>query len=245
MSSRERSRSESVGILAGTLALAELGLGSLLHALHIPLTGTILSLNQGFFLSRVTRLHAKRTDIKAFVFDISIVTALLKSLSPMGKKLTPMLAIATQGLLFTAGISIFGINILSVVLSSMLLSIWGVFQPIFLAGVMIGTLSTDERQHIIAAWQKLVSGLPWLESQGILNAVLYFVILKCMLAGGLAAVAWYSKNVKMSSWLTKPVLANNQTANFTATRNMDRPTKDLLGVLLYSAHGTRDILLCF
>ena len=98
------------GFYAGTLSLAEIGLGSLLHGLKIPLTGTFLSINQALFLTRLVKLNRNQPDARTLPFQVSNITALLKSLSPAGKKLLPMLAIASQGLLFTLGTIVFGAN---------------------------------------------------------------------------------------------------------------------------------------
>src|SRR6185295_7221686 len=85
---------------ATLLSLTEVGLGSVLHAMHIPFTGQLLSLNQIAVLSHATKMHPE----KSAPLTISVVAALLKSLSPIGKRLTPMLALTMQGLLFTFGI---------------------------------------------------------------------------------------------------------------------------------------------
>ena len=93
-------RAELIGLWAATLSIAEVGVGSFMHAFHIPLTGTFLSLNQAAFLTRLTKLNQHRDDARGLAFDVSTVTALIKSFSPIGKRLTPMLAISVQGLLF-------------------------------------------------------------------------------------------------------------------------------------------------
>jgi hypothetical protein len=124
--SQKPSHADQVGTWAGTLALAEVGVGSFLHAAHIPMTGTMLSLNQALFLSRITRLNHDLPGARSLGFEISSVTALLKSFAPVGKRLTPMLAIGVQGLLFTAGTTIFGPTLIGVIAGSMLLAVWQV-----------------------------------------------------------------------------------------------------------------------
>ena len=98
----EKDNTEEIGKQIASLALIEVGLGSLLHSLKIPLSGHFLSLNQTAFLSRSSfKLNSKKAPL-----EISLTASILKSLSPAGKKLTPMLAIAAQGLLFYIGIMI-------------------------------------------------------------------------------------------------------------------------------------------
>jgi hypothetical protein len=76
---------EEIGKKAALLSIVEIGLGSFLHAFSIPFAGHFLSLNQGFILTRA----AIETNDRRSPGIISAVAALLKSLSPAGKKLTP------------------------------------------------------------------------------------------------------------------------------------------------------------
>ena len=84
-----QSDSRITGVYAGVLSLVEIGLGGLLHGMKIPFAGTFLSLNQSLFLTRVTKLNQGGDGSGTLGFRISNVTALLKSLSPAGKKLLP------------------------------------------------------------------------------------------------------------------------------------------------------------
>src|SRR5579871_4281483 len=86
------------------LASVEVTLGAILHSARIPLTGYILSLHQAFCLTR-----AMRDETKIFTpMTISTTVAILKTLSPGGKKLTPMIAIMAQGFLFNSGVLCLG-----------------------------------------------------------------------------------------------------------------------------------------
>ncbi len=118
------------------LAVTEIGLGSILHSMHIPFSGTVLSLNQCFLLSRATALH--RAPFVAA--SISNSAALLKSLSPAGKRFRPMLAISMQGLLYSLGICIFGSNFLGRCFGAVLLSFWSFIQSAFILWFIYGSL---------------------------------------------------------------------------------------------------------
>lgn len=205
MTTVDANHEQSVGLWAGTLAVTELGLGSLLHALHVPLTGTLLSLNQGLFLSRVTRIDSLQTHdrqrTKTLPLEISSVTAILKSLSPVGKRLTPMLAIAAQGFLFTSGTVLFGPNLFGVLVGSLLLSMWAIAQPALLAGIVFTALSSTEQNKIIGAWQKMLSGIDYFARFNIADAVLVLLVIKFAIAAALALFAWYSPvNQPNSLW---------------------------------------------
>ena len=140
------------------LSLAEVGLGSIVHSFHIPLGGHLLSLNQAMLLSRsviedpsVARLGAAQS-----VNRISTTGALIKSLSPAGKVLTPMLALTVQGFLFSMGILVVGTGILGLMVGSMLLALWAIFQPIILGFLVYGK---SIFQAALWAWEKLATSL--------------------------------------------------------------------------------------
>ncbi|MFP5459829.1 MAG: hypothetical protein ACLGG7_13920, partial [Bacteriovoracia bacterium] len=109
-------KTSEIGKNAATLSLIEVGLGSLLHGLKLPFSGHVLSLNQSFILTRATLTSGERRDAAV----ISTTAAILKSLSPAGKKLTPMLAIAVQGQLYYLGLLVAGTGVIGQLLGSLL-----------------------------------------------------------------------------------------------------------------------------
>jgi hypothetical protein len=202
MSETPKTRAEVVGLWAGTLAATEVGLGSILHGLHVPLAGTMLSLNQAAFLARATRSENNQTAARTLPMEISSITAILKSFSPVGKKLTPMLAITAQGALFSVATLIFGANLLGVIIGSAFLATWGVMQPVALAGLMFWALSNSEQEKIFLSWQKLAAELPFLSTQNISTAIAVFLTLKCVAAVIFAAAAWKLSPGQKISWFT-------------------------------------------
>lgn len=112
---------------AAQLSLTEISVGSIGHGFKIPLTGQVLSLNQlGFLLNALNRDQLPRFS----VFEISGIAAILKSFSPAGQKLGPMLSIAMQGFLFWFGTALVGVNIFGQLLGAVLLSLWAFIQPL-------------------------------------------------------------------------------------------------------------------
>jgi hypothetical protein len=111
---------------AAQLSITEIGIGSIGHGFKIPLTGQVLSLNQLAFL-----LNALNRDLlpKSSAFEISSIAAILKSFSPAGQKLGPMLSIAMQGFLFWFGVTLFGSNIVGQIVGAILLALWAFVQP--------------------------------------------------------------------------------------------------------------------
>lgn len=127
------------------LSLVEVGLGSLLHALHVPFRGQALSMNQGFLLSRASFVSKVSTRGEAIRLSnlISLTAACLKSLSPAGRRLTPMLAISIQGLLFSFGQFIGGVSVLGHSIGISLISLWALTQGIVLGWLLNGEAFLD------------------------------------------------------------------------------------------------------
>lgn len=119
---------DTAGKNGAVLAMIEIGLGSLLHAFHVPFGGFFLSLNQGFVLSRAVKTHRHEPYAKVLPLHVSNVTALLKSLSPAGNRLGPMIAIAMQGLLFNNGVAVLGANFWGCLVGMTLLCLWSYLQ---------------------------------------------------------------------------------------------------------------------
>ncbi|WPU63678.1 hypothetical protein [Peredibacter starrii] len=121
----QKRKIEILGNYGALLSVIEVGLGSFLHSLYIPFAGHLLSLNQGYLLCRVAILSEDRS----LTYGVSNIAAVLKSLSPAGKKLGPMLSLSMQGLLFYLG-TVVGINPIGLSLGMILLSFWAFVQPL-------------------------------------------------------------------------------------------------------------------
>ncbi|MES2801325.1 MAG: hypothetical protein V4654_02435 [Bdellovibrionota bacterium] len=175
-------------------SLVEVGLGSFLHAMHIPFSGHALSLNQGLILTQACQKIETRKEAITATNGISIITAILKSLSPMGKRLTPMLAISMQGFLFSIGVFIFGNNILGMILGISLLSLWSFAQPLLFAYLFFG-------EKLFFAVEKLwldIAVKSGLSAEYGIKILLAFVGLKITLAWIVAIIGW-----KYPTWITE------------------------------------------
>ena len=132
---KPRTPIEEYSLAASILSLTEIGLGSFLHGFKIPFSGHFLSMNQGLILAKTTRA------IKGSFFatsQISLIASLLKTLAPAGKKLTPMLAISMQGILFNFGTLALGNNFFGIWLGFSLLALWAFIQPILIYIILFG-----------------------------------------------------------------------------------------------------------
>lgn len=147
----EKDKTEEIGKQAAALTLIEIGLGSLLHSFKIPLTGHLLSINQIALISRSTfKINSNKASLQ-----ISLIASLLKSLSPSGKKLTPMLAIAAQGIFYHLGMSVFGINYIGLFCAVFLSSIWAFVQPILFIYILFGKNSVDVVEYFLIEVKKI------------------------------------------------------------------------------------------
>lgn len=148
---------ESVAVRFSTaLSLIEVGLGSLLHAIHFPFRGQVLSMNQAFLLSRASFVGATTRGEGIRMSNlISLTAACLKSLSPAGQKLTPMLAISVQGLLFSLGQFLGGVSLFGHSIGMTLVWVWALGQGLVLGWFLNGGAFFEALRYLI---QKIGGG---------------------------------------------------------------------------------------
>lgn len=187
--SEENKKIEILGDYAATLSLIEIGLGSLLHAFKIPFSGILLSLNQGFILCR-SAIASRNISKKSWIpYSVSNVAAVLKSLSPAGKKLGPMLSLSMQGLLFNIGVAVFGTNIIGLSVGMSLLSIWTFLQPLVTYYLFFGEKLFSAVEYL---YEKT---LPYhgLKPDSLMWIFIGVVVTKMLAAIVLAIIAWRTK----------------------------------------------------
>lgn len=190
------------------LSLVEIGLGSLLHSFKIPFSGHFLSLNQGFFLSynnRVLRAYQdsglSRFKIAQTHFEVSLIAATFKSLSPAGQKLGPMLSIATQGLLYSFGILIGGTHILGMILGIALLSLWAFIQPFITLLISFGSDLTQILNFYVQRLEKDYG----ISEMSLWQIVFSIATTKIILGIGLAILANSMKSKTIMEWQNRLV----------------------------------------
>jgi hypothetical protein len=188
--------------------------GSLLHTFHIPFSGHFLSLNQIFLLSRASSLVGKSGSLLV-PGTISFIAAALKSLSPSGKKLTPMLAIGMQGLLYNIGIMLFGHTAPGRMFGAALSSLWGFLQPLLIYYCIFG-------QGLFHTFVKLEESFrSWVpcDIPSIWYLCILVVTVKVFLGMTIAAIAhkmpqkamsYYAKNITRAKLHKKPIFADMQ-----------------------------------
>ncbi len=180
---------------AAQLAITEISLGSVGHAFNIPLVGHVLSLNQLAFM-----LNALNHDqlIISSVFEISCISAVLKSFSPAGAKLGPMLSIAMQGFLFWICCAITRAHLIGQLVGAALMALWAFVQPLITYGIIFGLSFTSATSFYETHMKKDYSF--W--AQSILVAVISVVVVKMVLAMGLVFYSYMTK--KNMQFVSKP-----------------------------------------
>jgi hypothetical protein len=181
---------EKIGKYSALLSIIEIGLGSFLHSLKIPFSGHTLSLNQGFILTKAS-LEVENKNTPAL---ISTTSALLKSLSPAGKKLTPMLAISMQGQLFNLGTRLLGRNILGHILGMTLLCMWSFIQPLCIYLILFGKDLIYMTQYFIKKISKVIP----VTEEGLLVTLLVILTIKITLGVIAVALAYKFKGKELT-----------------------------------------------
>lgn len=194
----EKDNTEEIGKFAASLALIEIGLGSLLHAFKIPLSGHLLSINQIALLSRISfKLGSPKAS-----FEISLVASILKSLSPAGKKLTPMLGIAMQGILYYLGIFILGLNPIGLLVAVLFASAWAFLQPVLFIYILFGKTSADVALHFLQEIEKII---PHIENV-LLWIIIGLFIVKCVLTYAISFIAIKVSEEKFEKYQQRMIL---------------------------------------
>jgi hypothetical protein len=176
-----------MGHYGALLSLIEVGLGSILHSLNLPFAGIFLSLNQGHLLCRASI----ETRDRWISYSVSNIAAILKSLSPAGNKLGPMLSLSMQGLLFNLGTLIFGVNPFGLSVGMVLLSFWSFVQPLITYYLFFGDKIFNAAEFIY----KKTLPFHGIEAQNLIWFFLGIVVLKAIFAVYLAIVAWRNQGM--------------------------------------------------
>jgi hypothetical protein len=184
-----KSKSES----AFVISVVEIALGSLIHGIKIPLGGHFLSMMQILFLVRFRKHNPDSRWTSES--EISIAAALFKSLSPMGKKLTPMLALTAQGFIFSTTRALFRSDYFAAALGS----VWGFVQPLFMAYLIFGRNLVDSLHWAIEKTQAV--SIPVFES--LIGVWLGLVVLKVTIV-----LIWVHRELNNkfnTEWLEKQI----------------------------------------
>jgi len=129
----KKNDSEDIGVYSMINGATEVLLGSALHAIRFPSTGQIMVGLQNFLLILFTKELNGRG-----LFWITTISAGMKSFSPAGNRIKPMLYIFLQGNCYLLPIKILGKNFLAVLLGSVLIQMSALIFKFFSAYITFG-----------------------------------------------------------------------------------------------------------
>ncbi len=148
------SKQEKIAFIAAVSSGIELIVGSFLHGFKLPFGGHTLSLVQIGFLSYSVSLAKNRLEAVKFPIYISSISSCLKSLSPAGNKLGPMMSIWMQGFLFSLGPALFSRSKFGLALGAVLASLWAFVQPILTLYLFFGGMMFDAAEFYLGKLNK-------------------------------------------------------------------------------------------
>ncbi len=125
---------ERVGLFGALAGALEVGAGSVVHGANIPFGGLGMVAAQAALLTRAAGPLADRGR----VVWIALLAAAIKSLSPAGQRLRPMLAIAMQGWLFSRALRWLGWRRGAVMAGAFAMGAWAGAQGLLMQWLLVG-----------------------------------------------------------------------------------------------------------
>ncbi len=119
------------GALAGGI---EVGAGSVVHGAKLPFGGLGMATTQAALLTRAAEPLVDRGR----VVWVALLSAAIKSLSPAGQRLRPMLAIAMQGWLYGRALRWLGWHRFAVGVGGFLMGCWAGSQGLLMQWLLVG-----------------------------------------------------------------------------------------------------------
>ncbi len=207
-------------LLGSLWASIEIILGSFLHNLRIPMTGTLLSAVGASILIGGHQLWPE----KGLFWRAGLICAVMKSISPSAVIIGPMIGIFMEGVLLELGIRVLGSNLFGYILSGALAVSWSMVQKIINLLVALGMDFVRLYENLYQYAAKSLG----LSAIGPFDLVLGFYFLQ-MILGGIVAV-FAIRIGKIARHLSPHALSQNQTKS--RTLDVD-PTQDFSLFLLF------------
>lgn len=129
------------GALAGAI---EVGAGSVVHGAKLPMGGLGMATTQAAVLTRAAQPMVDRSRVAW----VAVLSAAIKSLSPAGQRLRPMLAIVMQGWLYARALRLFGWNLAGVMIGGFLMGTWAGSQGLLTQWLLFGDALTTALQTL-------------------------------------------------------------------------------------------------
>ncbi|MFW5942149.1 MAG: hypothetical protein ACOC9X_02500 [bacterium] len=186
------------GALWGAL---EISLGSVLKALHLPLSGALLA-TAGLTIALMARLFVPRPGATLFV---GVVATILKLFSIGGVVVGPMIGIMAEAVLAELVLTAFGRPRRSAFLLAGALGVgWTVVQPFITGALLFGRAMVDVWLELVNTGTQLL-GLP---ANTALIAAALLVALHLLLGAAAGWLAWQAGQQLTARLQAAPILQN-------------------------------------
>jgi nucleoside-triphosphatase THEP1 len=164
----------------------EATVGSALHQAKIPMSGLFLSVVQ----SLVMMYAGDRLANRGRVMWVPVISAGLKALSPYGGRLRPMLAITVQGFLFSLAATVFGWNVVGILVGGWLVGAWAALQGLVLQYIMIG----DNLLPALDVMVRWTAEYLHLRLPGIVSLIALWTVVCGTLSAIVTLIAWLRRH---------------------------------------------------
>lgn len=209
---------ERVGVFGAGSGGVEWSVGSWLHTIRFPFVGMVMSSTQSVVMS----IAADEMARKERVVWVSFISAGLKALSPSGSRIGPMIAISSQGLLFSVVTRSLGWNRLGIFLGAFLVGIWAGLQGFFFQFLLIGTKNLAKAYDSAAVW---LNGHLHLPTPSFIALLITIILLDGIVAGFATTFVWARRSryrVRIAQLMDRPAEKGGMTKR-TVWRDLTRP----------------------
>lgn len=165
-------------VIGSFWAASEIILGSFLHNLRIPLSGSIMAFISILILISFTQFWKE----KGLIWRAGLITALMKSISPSAIILGPMLGITLEALILELFILVFGRNIIGYVIGGAFAMSSVLFQKIGRLLLMYGMDLVEIFKNFVGFATKILN-IPSFSSKEIAITFVAIYLLMGILAG--------------------------------------------------------------
>jgi hypothetical protein len=141
-----------IGILASINGVVEIGLGTLLHAVQIPVTGSIMS----FFNITIYLVGRKLVPRTGVVLAMGFITSMMKLLYSGGGKLIPVAAIFLEALIIELILDFFPFKKITACLSGIVVNLFILIYPIIAYSVIGGTFAFGNLERLLGSARSLI-----------------------------------------------------------------------------------------
>ncbi len=189
------------GALAGGI---EVGAGSVVHGAKLPFGGLGMATTQAALLTRAAEPLVDRGR----VVWVALLSAAIKSLSPAGQRLRPMLAIAMQGWLYGRALRWLGWHRLAVGVGGFLMGCWAGSQGLLMQWLLVG----DALWVVVDKVSEEAAALLGLESPPIAPLVAAWIAAHGAVVAAGTFAAWRKApmapgEIRLPAWFAAPRLS--------------------------------------